>query len=216
MRQLSFRTETASISMYDAAMNSPSDLAAFILAGGKSSRMGRDKAFIEFEGRTLLARALDVARSVTAEVNIVGGPAKLAAFAPVVEDIFPRCGPLGGIHAALRSCSVELNLIVAVDMPFVTPDLLRYLVERARSSSASVTVPHCGGNQPLCAVYRRSFADSAELALNEGRFKIDALFTNESTQVIDEGELKGNGFTAEMFRNLNTPEELAQARSRSV
>jgi len=175
--------------------------------------MGADKAFLEFEGRTLLARALDVARSVTAEVNIIGDPTKFAAFAPVVEDIFPSCGPLGGIHAALRSSSADLNLVLAVDMPFVTVDLLGYLVERARSSSATVTVPHCGGNQPLCAVYRRSFADSAQLALNQGRYKIDALFAIESTQVIREDELKGKGFSAEMFRNLNTPEELAQARS---
>jgi len=200
--------------MYDAAMGPSSDLAAFILAGGKSTRMGTDKAFVAFDGRTLLARALDVAGSVTTDVRIVGDGNKFAAFAPVVEDIFPGCGPLGGIHAALRSSAAELNLVVAVDMPFVTPDLLLYLVERARSSSATVTVPHCGGgNQPLCAVYRRAFADSAQLALSDGRFKIDALFANESSQVISEDELKGKGFSAEIFRNLNTPEELAQARS---
>jgi molybdenum cofactor guanylyltransferase len=199
--------------MYDAAMNPSSDLAAFILAGGKSSRMGTDKAFIPFEGRTLLARALDVARSVTPEICIVGDRAKFGAFAPVVEDIFPGCGPLGGIHAALRSSSADLNLIVAVDMPFVMPDLLRYLVERARNPSATVTVPHCGGgNQPLCAVYRQAFAEAAELALKQGRYKIDALFANESTQVISEDELKAKGFSAKMFRNLNTPDELARAQ----
>jgi molybdenum cofactor guanylyltransferase len=196
-------------------MKPATDLAAFILGGGRSTRMGRDKAFIEFEGRTLLARALDVAHSVSSDVRIVGVHAKFAAFAPAVEDIFPGCGPLGGIHAALRSSSVDLNLIVAVDMPFITPDLLRYLVERARKSAAKVTVPHCGGgNQPLCAVYGRAFADAAELALENGRFKIDALFTNESTQVIAEAELTEKGFTVEMFRNLNTPGELAEGHSR--
>jgi molybdenum cofactor guanylyltransferase len=201
--------------MYDAAMNPASDLAAFILAGGKSSRMGTDKAFVTIEEKTLLARALDLARSVTADVRIIGDRAKFAEFAPVVEDIFPGCGPLGGIHAALRSSSTDLNLIAAVDMPFLTPDLLRYLVECARNSSAAVTVPHCGGgNQPLCAVYRREFADIAELALKQGRYKIDALFANESTQVIGEDELKAQDFSAEMFRNLNTPEELAEGRSR--
>jgi molybdenum cofactor guanylyltransferase len=200
--------------MYDAGMNPASDLAAFILAGGKSSRMGTDKAFVTYEGKTLLERALDLARAVTTDVRIVGDPAKFGAFAPTVEDIFPSCGPLGGIHAALRRSSADLNLILAVDMPFVTLDLLRYLIERARNSSAAITVPHCGGGtQPLCAVYRRTFADLAENALKQGRFKIDALFAAESTLVIGEGELKAHGFSADMFRNLNTPKELAEARS---
>jgi molybdopterin-guanine dinucleotide biosynthesis protein A len=194
-------------------MDRTTDLAAFILAGGKSTRMGRDKAFAEFEGRSLLARALDVARSVSSDVCIVGNRGKFGEFAPVVEDIFPGCGPLAGIHAALHSSSADLNLIVAVDMPFITPDLLRYLVERARKSVATITVPHCGGgNQPLCAVYRRAFADPAELALQKGRFKIDALFASDSTQLITEDELSRMGFSAGMFRNLNTPADLAKSR----
>ncbi len=201
--------------MYDAAMNSPSDLAAFILAGGKSTRMGTDKAFVTFNGRTLLERACALARSVAADVRIVGDPAKFAEFHPVVEDIFPGCGPLGGIHASLRASSSDLNLMLAVDMPLVTTGLLDYLIERARDSPATVTVPRSAtGFEPLCAVYRRAFADAAQHALEQGRHKIDALFTGESTQVISEDDLKGKGFSAETFRNVNTPEELAEARSR--
>src|SRR5580693_7685720 len=116
------------------------DVAAFILAGGKSTRMGTDKAFVTLNGRTLLARLLEVVRSVTTDVCIVGDTAKFSAFAPVVEDVFPGCGPLGGIHAALRASAAELNLILAVDVPFVPAALLRYLMERARSSDAVATV----------------------------------------------------------------------------
>jgi molybdenum cofactor guanylyltransferase len=203
--------------MYDAAMNSPSDLAAFILAGGKSTRMGTDKAFITFDGRTLLERALALARSVAPDVRIVGDPAKFAGFPPVVEDIFSGCGPLGGIHASLGASSSNLNLMLAVDMPFVTTGLLNYLIERARDSPATVTVPRsASGFQPLCAVYRRAFADAAQSALKQGRYKIDALFASESTQVISEDDLKAKGFSAEIFRNVNTPEELAEARSRGA
>ena len=175
--------------------------------------MGADKAFVMLDGRTLLARALELARSVTRDVRMVGDPAKLAAFGPVVEDVFPGCGPLGGIHAALRASSAELNLMLAVDLPFVSPALLEYLVERARSSaSAGVVVPHAGGRwQPLCAVYRREFADAAEAALRAGRFKIDALFDGAGAQVVGEEELLRAGFSAAMFSNLNTPEDLAEA-----
>jgi molybdopterin-guanine dinucleotide biosynthesis protein A len=187
-----------------------SDVTISILAGGKSTRMGRDKAFVEFEGRTLLARSLDLARSVTSDVRVVGSPEKFGPFAPVVEDLFRDCGPLGGIHAALQTSRAELNLMLAVDMPFVSRTFLEYLVEQARGSpTAIVVVPRCDGDrQPLCAVYRREFAAVAENALRAGRNKIDLLFDVVQTRVIDQKELENAGFTASLFRNLNTPEEL--------
>jgi molybdopterin-guanine dinucleotide biosynthesis protein A len=188
------------------------DIAAFIVAGGKSTRMGKDKASITLGGRTLLERALATARGVTAEVRVVGDPAKFASLASTVEDVFLDCGPLGGIHAALRASRAELNLILAVDVPFVSSALLQYLVTRARSSDSVVTVPRVNQRrQPLCAVYRRAFADIAERALQDGRYKIDALFDPSSTQVVEEGDLEAAGFSPRMFRNLNTLEELEQA-----
>ncbi|HEY6339482.1 MAG TPA: molybdenum cofactor guanylyltransferase [Candidatus Sulfotelmatobacter sp.] len=186
--------------------------AAFVLAGGKSARMGADKAFVEFDGRTLLARALEVTRLVTNDVQIVGDAARFAAFAPVVEDVFPGCGPLAGIHAALRASAAELNLMLAVDMPFVSRDLLEFMIGRARHCDALVTVPRAGrGWQPLCAVYRREFAEAAEKALREGRYKIDALFAAVTVEVIEEKELADAGFAGGVFRNLNTREELETA-----
>jgi molybdopterin-guanine dinucleotide biosynthesis protein A len=199
--------------MYHRPMDATSDVTAFILAGGKSTRMGADKAFVILDDHTLLARALELARSVTCDVRIVGDATKFAAFAPVVEDIFPNCGPLGGIHAALHSSPTELNLILAVDVPFVSSALLRYLIERARkSASATVTVAHSGGNwQPLCAIYRRNFADAAENSLRVGHYKIDELFAATNTRKITEEELEAAGFPPNLFRNLNTREELAEA-----
>jgi molybdopterin-guanine dinucleotide biosynthesis protein A len=187
----------------------PAGVSVFILAGGRSTRMGTDKAFVMLDGCTLLARALDLARSVSDGVRIVGDPAKFASFAPVVEDIFPDCGPLGGIHAALRASSQELNLVLAVDLPFVSPELLHYVIGRARESSAEVTVPRASkGWQPLCAVYRRGFAGPAETALRAGGYKIDALFDTVKVQAIEERELADAGFPSTVFRNLNTKEEL--------
>jgi molybdopterin-guanine dinucleotide biosynthesis protein A len=193
------------------------DVAAFVLAGGKSTRMGSDKAFEMLAGPTLLARALELARTVTSNVRIVGSAEKFAAFAPVVEDVFRGCGPLGGIHAALRASAAELNLILAVDVPFVPPALLQYLVARARSSNAIATVPRAGGGwQPLCAVYRREFADAAEKALRGGRYKIDALFDDVKVEAIELEDLVQAGFEPEVFRNLNTKHELEAARREGV
>jgi len=189
------------------------EVTVFILAGGKSSRMGADKAFVDWNGRTLLARALDLARSVTAEVRIVGDAAKFAAFAPVVEDLFRGCGPLGGIHAALKSSQTDMNLVLAVDLPFISFALLQHLVTRARNSgSAVVTVPRAaGGWQPLCAIYRREFADAAEVALRAGDYKIDTLFNVVPVQTIEEEDLAEAGFSPRIFRNLNTPDDVLAA-----
>lgn len=179
--------------------------------------MGRDKALVEFEGQTLLTRTLDLARSVTLDLRIVGDPEKFAALAPVFEDIFRDRGPLGGIHAALRVSQTDLNLMLAVDMPFVSATFLKYLISQARSApEAAVVVPRTGGRwQPLCATYRREFADAAETALLAGQNKIDSLFAATETRVIEEEELKRNGFSRDIFRNLNTPEEL-EAGKRSL
>lgn len=190
------------------------DVTAFILAGGKSSRMGTDKAFLLLQGETLLARALRVCRTICNDVRIVGDRKKFSPFAPVVEDVFPGCGPLAGLHAALRASATDLNLLLAVDLPFVSPGLLQFLTGRAQQSSALVTVPSIGQRwQPLCAVYRRDFANLAEPALRAGRYKIDALFGPKITHRVPEAELRSAGFSPEAFRNLNTPEELAHART---
>jgi molybdenum cofactor guanylyltransferase len=190
------------------------DLTVFILAGGKSSRMGEDKAFIEFNGQTLLSRALHLASQAATEVRVIGAVEKFSSFATTVPDIFPNRGPLGGIHAALRSTHTELNLIIAVDMPFMSPEFLRYLQEQAATSNALVTVPQANGRvQPLCAIYRREFADSAEALLTSGQNKIDLLFRRETTRIVTEDEIERLAFPLAMFDNLNTRQELERAQA---
>ena len=196
--------------MNNAAENS---ITGFILAGGESTRMGSDKAFLQLGRETLLARAIRLAGAVSAEVCIVGSAARFAGHGTVVEDIFPKRGPLGGIHAALHSSNTDLNLVLAVDLPFVGVGFLDYLIRRACACGAVVIVPRAaGGWQPLCAVYRRSFAKAAEAALAQGKNKIDALFTSVKTETIEEDELTRAGFLPAMFRNLNTPEDWEHAR----
>lgn len=181
----------------------------FVLAGGRSSRMGTDKAFLDFDGRTLLARSLDLLCALTTEVRIVGPADKFAAYGSVIEDVYAGRGPLAGIHAALTASTTELNLILAVDLPLITESLLRFLIEQSAASEAVVTVPRvAGGYQPLCAVYRRAFAPIAQAALESGKNKIDALFTTATLRVLEESELDRFAFHAPMFENLNSPEDL--------
>lgn len=201
----------------------------FVLAGGKSSRMGPgpggDKVFLEFGGQTLLDRALAVMGTVCDRVAIVGEPAKFTKYGAstygsskyesIVADIFPGCGPLAGIHAALVHSSAELNLMLAVDMPFVSRELLAFLFAAAEESDAIVTVPRSGkGLQPLCAVYRRDFSLAAEQALRAGKYKIDAVFSSVSVRLIEEGELAAAGFSERSFFNVNTPQDRLAAEGR--
>jgi molybdenum cofactor guanylyltransferase len=189
----------------------------FVLAGGKSSRMGpnTDKAFLDFRGQTLLERALRVMGTVCERVTMVGDPAKLTNYGPVVADIFPGCGPLAGIHAALAHSHAEWNLMLAVDMPLVSRELLAFLFAAAEASDAIITVPRtCRGFQPLCAVYRRDFCTAAERALRAEKYKVDAAFSGVSVQVIEESELAAAGFSEQNFFNVNTPQDRLAAEHR--
>jgi molybdopterin-guanine dinucleotide biosynthesis protein A len=188
------------------------DVTAFILAGGRSSRMGADKPLLEFNGETLLGRILLKARRVAGRVCILGPREKFELFGPVIEDVYPDRGPLAGIHAGLAATTTELNLMLAVDLPFVPETALKYLVDQARGSDAVVTVPRVGGfHQTLCAVYRREFVEIAEESLRQGRNKIDPLYALTSVRVLGEEELAEVDIVASMFDNLNTPQDLERA-----
>jgi molybdopterin-guanine dinucleotide biosynthesis protein A len=189
---------------------------AFILAGGKSSRMGTDKALLDFQGATLLDRMRQIARRAADEVFVCGLREKFGPEA--IEDIFPDCGPLGGIHAALRASSAELNLVLAVDLPFVEPGFLHYLLRQGEADMrrSLVVIPRAArGWQPLCALYRKPFAEAAERALEQRRYKIDALFAEVPVRLVEEAEILQAGFSPKMFDNLNTPQELELAQRRA-
>jgi molybdopterin-guanine dinucleotide biosynthesis protein A len=190
-------------------------VSAFILAGGRSSRMGEDKALLTFGGRSLLQRALDTAAPVAADLCIVGAKERYGSFGRVIEDIYPGCGPLGGIHAALTSTSTELNLLLSVDMPLMSAAFLAWLVETAARATELIVVPDAaGGPQPLCAMYRRAVASAAEEALKAGDYKVGHLFSRVPTRMLGEHEIVAAGFPPEIFRNINTREEYAQCRPR--
>ena len=180
----------------------------FVLAGGHSSRMGSDKALLHFGGVTLLERSLQTGRAIAEKVYIAGPRQRYGQFAEAIEDIYPDCGPLGGIHAALSATETDLNLMLSVDMPLMTPGFLEWLVRQACASRQLIVVPNAlGGLQPLCAVYRPPVRPAAEQALKRGDYKISHLFTAVSTRQISQEEIAAAGFSLEIFRNVNTSEE---------
>jgi molybdenum cofactor guanylyltransferase len=196
--------------LYHKAME---EVTAFVLAGGQSIRMGADKAFLEVGGRSLLSRALGLARTVIGQVKIVGDPDKFRKFGEVITDHYHDHGPLAGIHAALSNSESDWNLILAVDLPFLTGEFLRYLISQAHSSGAVVTAPQTGAHfHPLCSVYRKEFGVFAERSLKAGKNKIDSLFSGVSLRTIGDEELARECFEPAIFRNVNTPEEWEEAK----
>lgn len=187
--------------------------AAWVLAGGRSSRMGTDKALLEIGGRPLVLLVADRLSEVCGSVAIIGTPDLYANLGlRVVPDSFPGQGPLAGIEAALAASSVEANLIVACDMPSLSAEALEALFE----AGGDCALPrHADGKiEPLCAVYhRRCHARVRELLESGIRGVTEALRLLET-----EGfALRYVQVTArETFANLNTPEDLERYRSKGT
>jgi molybdopterin-guanine dinucleotide biosynthesis protein A len=145
----------------------------FILAGGKSTRMGRDKALLEWQGRPLIEHALAKLHSVGISARILGVRPDLAGFAPVISDNFPEQGPLGGIEAALSATDTDLNLFLPIDLPLLPVEFLNWMVARAELTQAAATIPRIEGQpQPLCAIYHRGLRGGIQSALSRGDRKV--------------------------------------------
>ena len=200
-------------------------ITGFVLAGGRSTRMGRDKAHIPWTHGTLLSHAVEELSQVALRVFIVGARNVDDPPVSVIEDSLPGRGPLAGVHAALGQTATDWNLFLAVDLPFVTGGLLGLVAGYCPSSASLAIVPKVGGKlQPLCAAYHRNLLPEVESALNAGEFSIHRLLERLSTGIIDdsppgkmyvieEQELQDAGFASEMLLNVNTPEDLERARA---
>jgi len=171
--------------------------------------MGQDKAFLEIDGRLLIDHAMRRLKVFNCDIFLLGPKAKFNAFGRILEDHYPGCGPLAGIHAALVRSESMFNLITPVDMPLLTPQFLEALVEKAEASEAEVVLTATAdGLQPLCGVYRKSFFQAADAALQRKQYKVDTAVTSRPHEFFDAAAA---GFPAEMFLNVNTPEDLKKA-----
>lgn len=188
--------------------------AAAILAGGKSRRMGRPKAFIELEGRPLIARVIDVVGGLFPEVFIVSSdPGPLAGLGlPVIPDRRPGAGPLAGAHAALAAAKHSQVLVVGCDMPFLCPALLAHLAARAKGHDAAVP-RGADGLHPLHAVYARRALVPIAAALEDGTRKFaDAILALDRIEIGEEEMRRHDPDLLSLF-NVNRPEDLARARA---
>ena len=204
------------------------DAAGFVLAGGQSRRMGRDKALLEFCGRPLIACAILILESAGLSASIAGSRAPLDHFAPVVADPAPDLGPLSGVCSALASTSARHAVFLSVDLPFMPSSMLRFLLHHARITGRLVTVPTITGfAQTFPAVIDRAALPALQAELDAERygcfsaFETAAARLGQSISSISVEYLSQSGQVAHphglppayWFLNLNTPADLKHAEA---
>jgi len=179
--------------------------AGFVLTGGRSSRMGVDKALLPFQGTPLVKHLGEVVCDGAGSVTLIGDPARYAALGyRVIPDRIPGCGPAGGISTALSLGEADWNLVVACDMPHITVEALRFLLDKTKATSARLVVPigPDGEPEPLCAVYHVDCFPAIERAIRDKRFKMKDLARELKPELVA-------GIDPGCFANANTPAEWA-------
>lgn len=183
-----------------------------IQAGGKSTRMGgRPKALIQLGGKPIIERIVDVLGQVLSDLLIITNTPDLYAYLglPMVPDVFPDHGSLGGIYSGLKAARGDA-FTVACDMPFLHPEVVRLVVSRA--GAADVVIPKVGDQlETLHALYAKACLPHMEALLAAKRFKIVGFFDRVRVWEIPEAEVARYRDPAICFMNVNTPEELARA-----
>jgi molybdenum cofactor guanylyltransferase len=201
------------------------DAEGWVLAGGRSLRMGRDKARIELAGRSLLGRMLEKLEALGLRARVAGLREPVDdVTAEVIPDEHPDCGPLSGMETALGRSEAELVLVLGVDLPLLETEFLAWMLRRAETTSAMATIPQLLGEpQPLCAVYRRELIHGITAALEAGDYKMTAAVERESPnggidrfaveRVAATGAWRSRRPLHWQFMNCNTPKELAVAEA---
>jgi molybdenum cofactor guanylyltransferase len=198
---------------------SESEVAGYVLAGGGSTRFGRDKVLVEVGGTPMLRRMIELLRHVTRQVKIVAKANKYATFgAEIVEDRWPGEGPLGGIITALEDATrsaarPEWNLILSCDMPFLTRDWLAFLCERASRGKVQVIFPHsASGPEPLCACWQTAAVAKLRSGFESGVRKVTEGIALLRAEVLDEADWKRFDGEGRLFWNMNTAADYEEAR----
>ncbi|HEX9424653.1 MAG TPA: molybdenum cofactor guanylyltransferase [Pyrinomonadaceae bacterium] len=193
-------------------------IAGFILTGGQSRRMGTDKSRLMLGGRSFLEHIAGELSLVTSCVTVVGNDTAARQLQiPAVQDVYPRWGALGGVHAALAACAAMWALIIACDFPFVTGELFARLASFREGAEAVAPIQSDGIPQPLCAIYCvEPCRGRADDLIKSGERKPVALLQSVQTRWVSFAELSGLQGADHFFDNVNTPEDYARASRKGL
>jgi len=193
-------------------------ITSIVLAGGKGTRLGKDKLLEVVGGRPLLQRVIDSLIPVSRRILVViaqgqGRPAVEARQARVdcIQDVYPGKGVLGGLYTGLSTSDSEHSLVVAGDMPFLNSSLVQYLVSAA--PAFDVVMPRLNGLiQPLHAIYSRDCLPPIQEQLERNQLQIRVFLDKVRVKYVEEAEIDGFDPRHLSFFNVNTPDDLGKAR----
>lgn len=190
-------------------------LSVAIIAGGKSVRMGRDKAFVKLAGKPLIQHVIERSRNLdqTETILIANQPERYRhlGFA-MYRDVCPNKGSLGGIYTALTYAQSPHTLVIACDMPFIKTELLRFMIAQI-SDDIDIVAPRVGGYpQGLHAIYSQSCRQPIQEQLAANRLKVIRFYDRMRVRYLDEADYGLYDVDGRSFVNLNTPEDLRRAR----
>lgn len=187
-------------------------ITGIVLAGGKSSRYGRNKALVEMKGIRLIDRVVGVMGSVFQRLLLVTNTPHEYAYLgiPMVEDIIKGLGPIGGIYTGLKTISDPAGFFVACDMPFINPHLIRRMIEVSPGYDA--VVPRLGWKiEPLHALYNTSCLPFIEENIKSGKYQVITVYDNLRVRYLSEEEIRRFDIELKTFINVNKPNELISA-----
>lgn len=187
-------------------------VSAYVLAGGHSKRFRSDKALQNWHGKPLLAHVVASLADQFQTVYVIGRRDHADAVdLPVIADVYPGCGPLGGIHAGLCHTQTAWNFFAACDMPWIQPQVVSLLLQN-RTSEAEAVVPEVGGWWvPTLALYHRGGLDKLESALTGNAFSVQDFLKSSRVEVVPEPQLRRVDAHLKSFVNLNTLEAWQRA-----
>jgi len=193
------------------------DMTGIILAGGKNSRMGTNKAFLEIDGTRLIDKTINIYREIFSEIIIVtNDPLSYIEFndAAIVTDIYKGKGPLGGIYTGLFYSKNDYTFISACDMPYLNKDFIIYLTEQA--DKFDIVAPQLSeGFQPLHAIYSRNCLSHIKKLLIADKLKITGFYKEVRLLSIPEEKIIPFNKDGRLFLNFNTPEDLEKEQKES-
>ena len=192
------------------------DVTGIVLAGGRSRRLGRDKAVEPFGGKPLIRRVIEGIKPLTDEIVVVVADAARGEALPlgpkhrVAIDTYPDCGSLGGIFTGLSAARNPWGLVVACDMPFLNRQLFLHLESLREDCDAVVPMP---GEypEPTHALYSKTCLPYIEAKLQARDLKISGFFNDVRVQYVSEAEVRHFDPELHSFFNVNSPEDLARA-----
>lgn len=189
-------------------------LGGIILAGGKSRRLGTDKAIVRLGTTRLVDIAVETLGSLVDSIVVVTNSPQLFEGLParLTTDLHPGAGPLGGILSGLLQLEYEHSLVVACDMPFLNPNLIKYMMQRV--ANYDVVMPRLNGYvEPLHAIYSRRCIEPIQRLLAADDYRIIHFMHEVSVRHVESEEIDAFDPTHLSFFNINTPDDLARARA---